>query len=110
LYIRASFIVIRRLKPEAIGFCGRINCFLVVWGSSQSQINKADTFLKWSSIMPTHISADQNALRRRISENPSPAESGIAWVWLVFYVLALGVAISSPMVSRMIEFAALTGE
>jgi hypothetical protein len=31
-------------------------------------------------------------------------------LWLAFYVLALGVAISSPLISRAIEFAALTAE
>jgi hypothetical protein len=31
-------------------------------------------------------------------------------VCLVFYVIALGVAISSPLISRAIEFAALTAD
>jgi hypothetical protein len=59
--------------------------------------------------MPTHIRNSRNASPRRNAEG-SNAESGIATLWLVFYVIALGVAISSPLISRAIEFAALTAE
>jgi hypothetical protein len=48
-------------------------------------------------------------LPRRDAEG-SNADSGIATLWLVFYVIALGVAISSPLISRAIEFAALTAD
>ena len=34
------------------------------------------------------------------------AESAVATIWLVFYVLALGVAFSSPFVYAAIELAA----
>ena len=57
--------------------------------------------------MPTHIRNSRNASPRQNAES-SNAESGIATLWLVFYVIALGVAISSPLISRAIEFAALT--
>ena len=57
--------------------------------------------------MPTHIRNGRNASPRRNAEG-SNAESDIATLWLVFYVIALGVAISSPLISRAIEFAALT--
>jgi hypothetical protein len=60
-------------------------------------------------MMPTHIRNSRNASRRRDAEG-SNAESGIATLWLVFYVIALGVAISSPLISRAIEFAALTAD
>jgi len=56
--------------------------------------------------MPTHIRNSRNASPRQGAED-SGAESGIATLWLVFYVIALGVAISSPLISRAIEFAAL---
>jgi len=59
--------------------------------------------------MPTHIRNSRNASLRRDVEG-SNTESGIATLWLVFYVIALGVAISSPLISRAIEFAALTAE
>jgi hypothetical protein len=58
--------------------------------------------------MPTHIG--RNSSHRRGKEGSNHAESGLAMLWLAFYVLALGVAISSPLISRAIEFAALTAE
>jgi hypothetical protein len=60
-------------------------------------------------MMPTHIRNSRNASSRRDAEG-SNAESGIATLWLVFYIIALGVAISSPLISRAIEFAALTAD
>jgi hypothetical protein len=59
--------------------------------------------------MPTDIRISPNSSLRRDAEG-SYAESGIATLWLVFYAIALGVAISSPLISRAIEFAALTAE
>jgi hypothetical protein len=59
--------------------------------------------------MPTHIRNSRNALPRRDAEG-SNADSGIATLWLAFYVIALGVTISSPLISRAIEFAALTAD
>jgi len=60
-------------------------------------------------MMPTHIRNSRNASRRRDAEG-SNADSGIATLWLAFYVIALGVTISSPLISRAIEFAALTAD
>jgi len=61
--------------------------------------------------MPTRIDAGQNSSHRRGKQGSnSCTESGIATLWLVFYALALGVAISSPLISRAIEFAALTAD
>jgi hypothetical protein len=60
--------------------------------------------------MPTHIGHDQKSSFRQGTEGSDGAESGIAMLWLAFYVLALGVAISSPLISRAIEFAALTSD
>ena len=59
--------------------------------------------------MPTHIRNSRNASPRQGADG-SNAESDIATLWLVFYVIALGVAISSPLISRAIEFAALTAD
>lgn len=56
-------------------------------------------------IMPTNIGTAQRSQR---AEDSNRAESGIATLWLVFYAVALGVAISSPLISRAIEFTALT--
>jgi len=61
-------------------------------------------------MMRTDIGAIRNSTHRQGTEGSIHAESGIATLWLVFYVIALGVAISSPMISRAIEFAALTAE
>jgi hypothetical protein len=41
---------------------------------------------------------------RRESENR--ADSAVATIWLIFYVLALGVAITSPFVTHAISLAA----
>jgi hypothetical protein len=59
--------------------------------------------------MPTHIDAGQDSSHRPESLN-RVEPSGVATLWLVFYMLALGVVISSPLISRAIEFAALTSE
>jgi hypothetical protein len=60
--------------------------------------------------MPTQIGTSQSYSRRQGTESSNRADYGIASIWLVFYVLALGVAISSPLISRVIEIAALTAE
>jgi hypothetical protein len=54
--------------------------------------------------MPTHIRNSRNASPQRGADG-SDAESGIATLWLVFCVIALAVAISSPLISRAIESA-----
>jgi hypothetical protein len=51
------------------------------------------------AIMREHRTAGQ-----RESENR--ADSAVATIWLVFYVLALGVAITSPFVQDAISLAA----
>jgi hypothetical protein len=43
---------------------------------------------------------------RQGTESPNRADCAIATAWLVFYVLALGIAITSPLASGAIEFAA----
>ncbi|MGA7081762.1 MAG: hypothetical protein WB005_01125 [Pseudolabrys sp.] len=58
--------------------------------------------------MPTNIGTAQRSSHRQRAEDSNRAESGIATLWLVFYAVALGVAISSPLISRTIEFTALT--
>jgi hypothetical protein len=61
--------------------------------------------------MPTHIDSGQDSSHRQGTESLNRVEpSGVATLWLVFYMLALGVVISSPLISRAIEFAALTSE
>ena len=61
--------------------------------------------------MLSQIATDQNISRRCSAENAqSPLNSGIAAVWLIFYVVALGIAISSPLISAAVEFAALIAE
>jgi hypothetical protein len=39
-------------------------------------------------------------------ENENGADSAVATIWLVFYVLALGVAITSPFIADMTTLAA----
>ncbi len=60
--------------------------------------------------MLTQIATGQKLSRRCGAETAVTAEFGIATVWLVFYVVALGIAISSPLISAAVEFAALTAE
>jgi hypothetical protein len=56
--------------------------------------------------MLSQIAADQD-IPQHSAENATAADSGIAAVWLIFYLVALGIAISSPLMSAAIEFAAL---
>ena len=60
--------------------------------------------------MLSQIATDQNISLRHSAENAIAANSGIAAVWLIFYLVALGIAISSPVMSAAIEFAALIAE
>jgi len=39
-------------------------------------------------------------------ENANGADSAVATIWLIFYVLALGVAITSPFIADMMTLAA----
>jgi len=64
---------------------------------------------KTETIVPTKIRAGQRSSDRQGTERSADAET-IATLWLVFYMLAIGVAISSPSISRAIEFAALTAQ
>ena len=52
------------------------------------------------------ISADFRKTQRRQAESRSHSEAVVATIWLVFYVLGLAVAISSPIISRARELAA----
>jgi len=49
---------------------------------------------------------NRNASHPQRTENNNRAETVVATIWLVFYVLALGVAITSPLISRALEIAA----
>jgi len=53
-----------------------------------------------------HTSADFRKTQRRRAELHSRSEAAVATIGLVFYVLGLAVAVSSPIVSRVIELAA----
>ena len=53
--------------------------------------------------MPTHIDTEQG-----IAASKQVEASAVATLWLILYMLALGLAILSPSISRMIEFAVLT--
>jgi hypothetical protein len=52
------------------------------------------------------ISADFRKTQRRRAELRSRSEAMVATIWLVFYVLGIAVAVSSPIISRAIELAA----
>ena len=52
------------------------------------------------------ISADFRKAQRRRAELRSRSEAMVATIWLVFYVLGIAVAVSSPIISRAIELAA----
>jgi hypothetical protein len=67
------------------------------------------TSCKTETIVPTNTRAGQRSSDWQGTERSNDAET-IATLWLVFYMLALGVAISSPFISRAIEFAALTAQ
>ena len=52
------------------------------------------------------ISADFRKTQHRRAELRSRSEAMVATIWLVFYVLGIAVAVSSPIISRAIELAA----
>lgn len=49
--------------------------------------------------------ADRQSRRRQSHEGDSRTDTVVATVWLVFYVLAIVVAITSPVLTRTIEIA-----
>jgi hypothetical protein len=51
------------------------------------------------------INSDRDTTRGQSSEQHRHAETAVATIWLVFYGLALGVAISSPFVYATMELA-----
>ena len=55
--------------------------------------------------MGASINGDQHAFEQSTKKH-NHADSAVATIWLVFYVLALGVAFSSPFVYAAIELAA----
>src|SRR5262249_20904472 len=104
-YIRASFVIPRRFHLTqsriASTMCGLFH---------NRNLGRVLSVAKRRPIMPTHLGAGQNSSQPQGTEGSSNTETGIATLWLVFYVVALGVAVSSPLISRAIEFAALTAE
>ena len=56
--------------------------------------------------MLSQIATDQAIPQQHSAESASAGDSGIAAVWLI-YLVALGIALSSPLMSAAIEFAAL---
>jgi hypothetical protein len=56
--------------------------------------------------MLSQIATDQAIPQQHSAESARAADSGIAAVWLI-YLVALGIALSSPLMSAAIEFAAL---
>jgi hypothetical protein len=57
------------------------------------------------SIMRASMNVDRNAPDQE-TKNRNRADSAVATIWLVFYMLALGVAFSSPFVYAALEIAA----
>ena len=49
---------------------------------------------------------DRNPARRRTPEKYHRSDAAVATIWLFFYVLAIGVSVTSPLLSRAIDFAA----
>lgn len=49
--------------------------------------------------------ADRSMPQRRSTESNSHPERAIAGIWLVFYGVALGAAIISPLIARALELA-----
>ena len=56
--------------------------------------------------MRPRTQVDRQNRRRRRPEGDSRTDTVVATVWLVFYVLAIVVAISSPAITRAIDLAA----
>ena len=60
-----------------------------------------------SPMMKTNNLDDRlKSVANRREELRRHSEAAVATIWLVFYVLGLVVAVSSPIVSRALEFAA----
>lgn len=49
--------------------------------------------------------ADRSMPHRRSTDSNSHPERAIAGIWLVFYGVALGAAIISPLIARALELA-----
>ena len=56
--------------------------------------------------MRIFINADRKSSRTEPPENQNRADSAVATIWLAFYILALGVAIASPIVFDTLTVAA----
>jgi hypothetical protein len=56
--------------------------------------------------MPVRLDIGRNSSYRQGIDSDIRGESAVAAIWLVFYVLALGVTITSVLVSGTIEIAA----
>ena len=56
--------------------------------------------------MPARLDVGRNSSYRQGTDSDIRGESAVATIWLVFYVLALGVTITSVLVSGTIEIAA----
>ncbi|MGB7854430.1 MAG: hypothetical protein WBL48_00850 [Pseudolabrys sp.] len=56
--------------------------------------------------MPVRLDIGRNSSYRQGTDSDIRGESAVAAIWLVFYVLALGVTITSVLVSGTIEIAA----
>jgi hypothetical protein len=52
------------------------------------------------------ISTGFRKAQRKRTEPRNHSEAAVATIWLVFYVLGIAVAASSPFISRAIELAA----
>ena len=56
--------------------------------------------------MSARIVSGRNSSNRQGTDSDNRAESAVATIWLLFYVLALGFAITSFLATSAIEFAA----
>ena len=56
--------------------------------------------------MPVRVDIGRNSSYRQGTDSDIRGESAVAAIWLVFYVLALGITITSVLVSGTIEIAA----
>ena len=56
--------------------------------------------------MPPRIDTEQNSSCRQGTDRLNHGESAVATIWLVLYVLAVGVAITTFLAPGLIEFAA----
>ena len=56
--------------------------------------------------MPVRLDIGRNSSYRQGTDSDIRGEPAVATIWLVFYVLALGVTITSVLVSGTIEIAA----